>query len=112
MSTSMKIKHRIWKMKVLLAKKIMSQERILAKKIYEEQLKNDWPWLSLEVKEICREIGVNNLNEKDVSKEELEEAIFFHNKEMELEMSSYDKSINRFKMDYKGSYKNNLSCEK
>ena len=146
MSTSMKMKQRIWKMKLLLAKKLMSQERSLAKEIYEEQLKNDWPGLSVEVKEICREIGVHNLNEKDVSKEELEDAIYFHNyKEMKLEVSSYkkleaiknddfrelpdfmnDKSIdnarmgfriksgmvNKIKMNYKGSYKNNLTCEK
>jgi hypothetical protein len=92
----------------------------------------DWSGLSVEVKEICREIGVPNLNEKDVSKEELEEAIYFHNyKEMKLEVSSYkkleaiknddfrelpefmnDKSINRIKMNYKGSFKNNLSCKK
>ena len=61
MSTSMKMRQRIWKMKLFLAKKIKSQERSLAKEIYEELLKNDWPGLSVEVKEICQEIGVHNL---------------------------------------------------
>ena len=99
MSTSMKMKQRIWKMKLLLAKKIMSQSKSLVKDIYEEQLKNDWPGLGVEVKEICREIGVNNMNENYVSKEELEEAICFHNyKEMKLEVSSY-KELEAIKND-------------
>ena len=33
-STSMKMKQRIWKMKLLMARKILSQERTLAKEIY------------------------------------------------------------------------------
>ena len=41
-------------MKLLMAKKVLSQGRSLAKEIYTEQLKNDWPGLANEVKEICR----------------------------------------------------------
>ena len=78
-STSVKMKQRIWKMKLLMARKILSQERSLAKEIYTEQLKNDWPGLANEVKEICREIGIDNINEKEVTKEELDDAIYFHN---------------------------------
>ena len=133
-------------MKLLLAKKILSQERSLAKDIYKEQIKNDWPGLAAEVKDICEKVGVSNLNEEEVSKEELEDAIFYHNyKEMKLEMCGYkkleavknddftklpeymnDKSlararmafriksemVNKIKMNYKGSYKNNLACDK
>ena len=145
-STSMKMKQRIWKMKLLMARKILSQERTLAKEIYTEQLKNEWPGLAKEVKEICKEIGVEDINENEVTKDELDEAIYYHNyKEMKLEVFSYkkleeiqnedfrelpdymhDKSIenarmafriksgmvNRIKMNYKGSYKHNLKCEK
>ena len=51
-------------MKLMMAKKIMTQETSLAKEIYEEQLKNNWPGLATKVKEICEEIGINNINEK------------------------------------------------
>ena len=43
-------------MKLLMAKKVLSQGRSLAKEIYTEQLKNDWPGLANEVKEICRQV--------------------------------------------------------
>ena len=145
-STSMKIKQRIWKMKLLLARKILSQEKSLAKEIYTEQMKNDWPGLAQEVKDICQEIGIDNINEVEVTKEELDEAIYYHNyKEMKLEVCSYKKlesiknedfrdlpeymhdrsienarmafriksgMVNKIKMNFKGSYKPNLTCEK
>ena len=45
-STSMKMKQGIWKMKLMLARKILCQEKILAKEIYLEQLQHDWPGLT------------------------------------------------------------------
>ena len=130
----------------MMARKILQQEGSLAHEIYEEQLKHDWPGLAKEVKEICEEIGVKNINEEDVSKEEVDDGIFYHNyKEMKLEICGYkkleaiknddftelpeymnDKSlensrmsfriksslVNRIKMNFKGSYKHNLVCEK
>ena len=111
-----------------------------------EQIKNEWPGLAPEVKKICEEIGVSNINEKDVSKEEIEEAVYFHHyKEMKLEVCEYKKlesvknddftklpeymnekslenarmafrikteMVNKIKMNFKGSYKNNLTCDK
>ena len=143
---STKMKQRIWKLKLMMARKILYQEGSLAHEIYEEQLKHDWPGLAKEVKEICEEIGVKNINEEDVSKEEVDDGIFYHNyKEMKLEICGYkkleaiknddftelpeymnDKSlensrmsfriksslVNRIKMNFKGSYKHNLVCEK
>ena len=145
-SNSIKMKQRIWNSKLLMARKILSQERSLAKEIYTEQLQHDWPGLAQEVKEICDKIGVNNINEEDVSKDEIEEGIYYnHYKEMKLEISGYKKleaiknddfselpdymnekslenarmafrikagMVNRIKMNYKGSYKQNLKCEK
>ena len=104
------------------------------------------PRLANELKEICREIGIDNINEKEITKEELDDAIYFHNyKEMKLEVSSYkkletikdedfrelpdfmnDKSnknarmafriksgmVNKIKINFKGSFKPNLKCEK
>ena len=64
----------------------------MAKEIYTEQLQHDWRGLAREVKEICEEIGVSNINEEDVSKEELEDGIYYHNyKEMKLDISGYKK---------------------
>ena len=41
---------------------------------------------------ICEEIGINNINEKEVNKDEIEEAIYFHNyKEMKIEANSFKK---------------------
>ena len=74
-TTSSKMKQRIWKMKLLLAKKILSQERSLAKEIYQEQIKSDRPGLAAEVKDICENLGVRNLNKDEVTKEKLEDGI-------------------------------------
>ena len=73
---STKMKQRIWKLKLMMARKILYQEGSLAHEIYEEQLKHDWPGLAKEVKEICEEIGIKNINEEDVSKEEVDDGIF------------------------------------
>ena len=74
------------------ARKILCQETTLAKEIYVEQLQHDWPGLSSEVKEICEEIRVKNINEEDVSKKDVEEGIYYHDyNEMKIEVSSYKK---------------------
>ena len=62
-------------MRLMMAKKILIQETSLDHEIYLEQLKNRWPGLSTEVKDKCKEIGINNINEKELKKEEMEEAI-------------------------------------
>ena len=73
------MKQRIWKMKLLLSKKIlsliMSQEISQAKDIYQEQIKNDWSGLAAEVKDVCEKVRVSNLTEVEMSKEELEDII-------------------------------------
>ena len=89
---SMKMKQRIWLMKLQLAKKILSQEKSLAKAIYQEQLERNWPGLSIEVREICKAVGLDDINKKDIKKEAMEEAIFFHNyKEMKQDLQGYKK---------------------
>ena len=89
---SLKMKQRIWLMKLQLAKKIMTQEKSLANMIYKQQLEKNWPGLSEEVREICKAVGLEDINQKDVDKEAMEEAIFFHNyKEMKQELQGYKK---------------------
>ena len=87
---SLKMKQRIWLMKLQLAQKILCQEKSLAKAVYLEQLSRSWPGLSNEVKSICEAIGIENVNQKVVKKEAIEEAIFFHNyHEMKRELESF-----------------------
>ena len=89
---SLMMKQRIWKMKLLLAKSILTKEGSLARAVYLEQVKNNWPGLSQEVKEICRNIGIDNINDTMVDKDTIEEAIFYHNyKEMKIDMQRYEK---------------------
>ena len=91
-SLSLQMKQRIWKMKLLLARSILRKEGSLAKAVYMEQVKNEWPGLAKEVKEICNNIGVNNITEHMVEKETIDEAIFYHNyKEMKIDMQKYEK---------------------
>ena len=60
--------------------------------VYHQQLERSWPGLSKEVEDICNTIGIANINEKEVTKEELEDAIFFHNyREMKEDINKYKK---------------------
>ena len=72
-SLSLQMEQRIWKMKLLLARSI------LGKAVYMEKVKNEWPGLAKEVKEICNNIGINNITEHMVEKETIDEALFYHN---------------------------------
>ena len=89
---SMKMKQRIQKQKLMLARKIRSQNNSLAKAIYEEQLYMGWPGLAKEATEICKQIGVADVNEKSIDKNEIEDGIFYLNyKDMKAEMEMYEK---------------------
>ena len=64
----------------------------MASEMYEEQVKMGWPGLAKEVKDICKEVGIEDVNKTEVTKEELKEAIFYHNyKEVKNELSSKGK---------------------
>jgi hypothetical protein len=65
---SLKMKQRIWLMKLHLAKKILRQEKSLANTIYKEQVERNWPGLAGEVKEICEAVGLEDINQKEIKK--------------------------------------------
>ena len=89
---SLKMKVRIWKQKLMLAKRIREQEGGLAKEIFEEQVAMGWPGLAREVTEVCKVVGLEDVSKKRVTKEEVDEAIFFANqKEIKEEMIKYEK---------------------
>ena len=89
---SMKMKHRIQKQKLMLARKIRSQNNSLANAIYEEQLYMGWPGLAMEAAEICTQIGVTDVNKESVGKGEIDDGIFYSNyKDVKTEMERYEK---------------------
>ena len=89
---SLKMKHRIWREKLLTAKSILQKEGSLANMIYMEQIEMGWPGLAKEVEQICKAIGLANINEKEIDKKDIEKHIFYHNyKELKEDMDRYDK---------------------
>ena len=51
-----------------------------------------WPGLAKEATEICKQIGVADVNEENTTKNEIEDGIFYSNyKEMKEEMTKYEK---------------------
>ena len=73
------MKQRIWVEKLNLAQFIkQSGNKTLAGRVYQEQLQQGWPGLAKEVVEICQSIQINNINENNVNKMEIKEAINAH----------------------------------
>ena len=86
------MKQRLWMEKVKFIQRLKRMENSLAKEVYQEQRQHDWPGLAKEVTEICKELGIEDVNEKEVSKETVEEEIFYHHyKELKKEMDSKEK---------------------
>ena len=86
------MKWRIWEAKLLLLQRIKHQDKsVLCKQVYEEGKENGWPGLWGEVKEICEEVGIPDLNENYATKVMIKEAIFenhYENMKAELEGST------------------------
>ena len=71
------MKWRIWEEKCLLLKQISRlEDRSLAKIMCHEAKENDWPGLNKEVKDICKEIKIKDIGKNEISKTEIQEAIF------------------------------------
>ena len=70
------IKWRIWEEKCLLLIRIQNlEERSLALKVYEEAEKQGWPGLGKDVRNICKEIKLPDINLHRISKEDVQKAI-------------------------------------
>ena len=89
---SLRMKYRIWKLKLQLVRRIKKQEGSLAKAVYDEQVTMGWGGLAKEVAEISKKLGIENENTAEMSKDELEERVVMANyKEMKDEMEKYEK---------------------
>ena len=78
---------------MLLLKRIQMQNTgCLAKQMYEESMDKGWPGLGKEVRDICSELGLSDLNSSEVTKEEIKEAIKHHHyKDMKAELDKSKK---------------------
>ena len=87
------MKWRIWEAKCLLLKQIQQlDDTALAKQACEEADARGWPGLQQEVKEICSQIGIQDMNKHDVSKDKVKEAIYYsHYKCMKEEIQRSSK---------------------
>ena len=67
-------------------------ERRPGQRVFEEQVAMGWPGLAREVTDVCKVVGLEDISRKSVTKEEVDEAIFFVNqKELKEDMSKYEK---------------------
>jgi len=88
----MGMRQRIWKWKLELVRAIQQSGETLAKEILEEQTLRGFPGLAVEAAEICKEIGITNIIEEDVAKEDINDAICWHNqRSIKEEMESLKK---------------------
>ena len=81
---------RIWaeKVKMVIALRGMD-ERFLARQVYNEQVRQEWPGLAREVAEICLQIGLPDANVVTIAKAQVDKAIKEYNKvEIRAVMSS------------------------
>ena len=62
-------KWRIWEAKCLLLKQIqLLEDTALAKRVCQEAEARGWPGLNQEVGEICKQVGIQDINKHNISK--------------------------------------------
>ena len=75
----MSMKWRIWSVKLLLLTRIRTQEKTsLSRQVFEECKSRGWPGLGEEVTDICKEIGIADVNVVNVAKHDIKDAIWNH----------------------------------
>ena len=84
---------RVWKEKLLLVAALRRlDDNTLAKEIFSDQVELGLPGLVLEVKDICKEIGIEDITKNEVSEEEMEDALNInHMKYIKEEMGDKEK---------------------
>ena len=71
------MKWRIWQQKILLLMRIQNQKQgVLCREVYEEAKQNDWPGLGQDVAKICSNLGIPDVNNTRISKQDIKKAIF------------------------------------
>ena len=90
---SIGMKWKVWEAKCLLLKQIQNlEDTALAKRVCLEADARNLPGLMQEVRQICHEIGINDINKSNVSNSQIKDAIFYsHYKEMKEELGNSSK---------------------
>ena len=92
-SGTIRTKWRVWIEKIQLVNRIHKQDpNSLVRKVYIEQLQQGWPGLVVEVTNICKEIGIPDVNRNIVQKDKIKEAVFYHHyKDLKENIYKYKK---------------------
>ena len=109
------IKWRIWEEKCLLLIRIQNlEEGSLALKVYEEAEKQGWPGLGRDVRNICNEIKIPNINLHKICKKDVQKAIsksHFEDMMTQFESSSKLQDIKNSNFSEMQSYFNDKNLE-
>ena len=94
------MQHRIWQHKLLLIKRIKCQDiSTLSRSIFEEQKNNNLPGLAREVKDICAQLNIPDVNENTISEADIKRAILDHHDRELVEEIGKSKKMMRHKHD-------------
>ena len=94
------MKHRVWQHKLLLLRRIQKQSmETLSRQILNVQQANQWPGLAAEVKDICRELGIPDINGREVSDGEVKTAILEHHDRLLIEEVENSKKMRQHAQD-------------
>ena len=94
------MKYRVWQYKLLLLSRIKKQSMTtLSRQILEQQQSNAWPGLSMEVRDICSELGIPNLNNHDIPVSHIKKAITEHHDRNMIEEITKSKKMMKHKND-------------
>ena len=87
------MKWRVWQAKCFLLKQILHlEDDALAKEVCQMADENRWPGLKEEVRNICKQIGIQDIGNYNVSKAQIQEAIFnSHYRNMKEQLKSSKK---------------------
>ena len=87
------MKWRVWESKCILLKQIQElEDTALARRVSQEAYEKGWPGLQQEVEDICKDIGIPNINKFNIPRSQIKEAIFFsHYKDMKEEIGCSSK---------------------
>ena len=92
-TATVRTKWRIWEQKLMLVKRLQQQNSSsLARRVYETQLRLGLPGLARETSEICQIVKIPDINLNNVTKEKIQEQLFYnHYKDMKEEMENSKK---------------------
>ena len=94
------MKYRIWEEKCLLLSRVHSlEEGSLAKSIYEVAEENGWPGLGRDVRQICEQIQIPDLNKYNQRKQEIKKAIAHANYESMMQQFEGSRKLEDIKFD-------------